>query len=70
MAVTQVYRVQWHWENSGRLVNHMNMDYVQAADNAYNTLKNVIVTNQGKNHGASTFVIDSVLNVGPGNIEQ
>ena len=70
MATTNVYDVTYHWENGGRMVNNYQQAFVQAADNSYNTLKNVIVTNQGQTHGASTFVIDSVANVGTSNIAQ
>jgi hypothetical protein len=70
MAVTQVYRVLYHWENKGIKVNNEQIAYVQAASSDYNTLKGVIVTNQGISHGGSTFVIDNVANIGPGNIFQ
>lgn len=70
MAVTNCYKVNWHWEAVGKKVNQEQVDYVQAAANDYNTLRNVLVTNQAKSHGGATLVIDSVLNVGPPGILQ
>lgn len=70
MAVTNCYRVLWHWEAVGKKVNQEQVDYVQAAASDYNTIKNVLVTNQGKSHGGATFVIDSVVNVGTTGISQ
>lgn len=66
MAVTNVYDVTWHWEVGGRMVNHTQGDVVQAAANDYNTLRNVLITNQGKSHGTATLVIDNVANVAIG----
>jgi len=70
MAVTNCYKVNWHWEVGGKKVNHDQVDYVQAAANDYNTIRNVLVSNQGKSHGGATFVVDSVLNVGITGISQ
>ncbi len=67
MATQNSYKVHYHWENNGKKVNNEQIAYVQAAANDYNTIKNVITSNQGILHGGSTFVIDSVLNVGPSN---
>lgn len=64
MAVSNIYKVHYHWEVGGKKVNHDLIAYVNAAANDYNTLRSVIVTNQGQSHGSATLVIDSVLNVG------
>lgn len=71
MAVTQVYRVIWHEEIGGRQVGHVRHLHVQAAANDYNTLKNVIITNQAMSRvPGGVFVIDNVANVGPNDISQ
>jgi hypothetical protein len=71
MAVTQIYDVTWHAEINGKMCTPgYQQDFVQAAANDYNTLKGVIITNQGKSLYGGTFVIDNIANVGPGNIEQ
>src|SRR5208337_794545 len=43
MTTTNHYRVTYHWENNGKIVNHQMIDDVAAADNSYNTIKGVIV---------------------------
>jgi hypothetical protein len=64
MSVGQIYKVLYHWERGGKKVNHELSAYVDCADQSYNTIRNVIVTNQTQSHGGDTFVIDSVQNVG------
>jgi hypothetical protein len=70
MSTTNCYKVHYHWEQNGKIVNQPQIAYVQAAANDYATLKGVLVTNQSLAHNGATLVIDSALNVGPGNIFQ
>jgi hypothetical protein len=64
LAVTNLYKVLYHWERGGRKINQEFSAYIQAAANDYNTLRNVIVTNQTQSHGSDTLVIDDVRNIG------
>jgi hypothetical protein len=70
MAVGQIYKVLYHWERGGRKINQELSAYVDCADQSYNTIRSVIVTNQSQSHGGDTFVIDDVRQVGPPSVWQ
>lgn len=72
MASINVYKVNYHFEASGKLVNHPQVRYVAAAANDYGTISSVIANGTAGtggsglgSHGGATLVIDSVVNAIP-----
>jgi hypothetical protein len=78
MATENTYRVIYHWENAGKIVNHTQIAYISAAANDYATLKAVLAAatpgtgpgNPVVSHGGSTLVIDNAVNMTPPGIFQ
>jgi hypothetical protein len=67
-ATVNFYKVLFHFEQSGRKIGPDYSEYVQAAGNDYASLKAVIVTSNARTYGAATFVVDNVINIGPGGV--
>ena len=64
MSVSQLFKVQYHFEVGGKKATEDYVDYVGAADGTYNSIKTALVTNNSKQRGPGSLVIDAVVNVG------
>jgi hypothetical protein len=65
MALTQVFKVHYHFENAGKKSSSDYIDYLNSAGGDYNSLRSVLSSN-GLLRGSGTMVIDAVQSVGPG----
>jgi hypothetical protein len=61
MGTTNVYKVHYHFENSGKKSSMDYSDYVSAASNDYESIKTVL-SNNGRMIGGGKLVIDSISN--------
>jgi hypothetical protein len=64
-GTTHVFKVHYHFENSGKKSSADYIDYVNAAAGDYNSLRTVLSGN-GLLRGTGTLVIDACQSLGPG----
>lgn len=65
MSTTNIYKVHYHFEISGKKASPEYIDFISAAANDYNTLKNVLSSNN-RLLGGGTLQITAVQNMPSG----
>lgn len=66
MGTTQIYQVDYHFENLGKIISPTYQAVVSAAANDYNSIRTVL-SNNGLLLGSGTLVIDAVQAAPSGN---